>query len=149
MKLCPICNEEQPEENFPFKNKRLGRRNRRCKECYNNSQRAYYVNTGQRSNQRIRTKRNRKKLKERYLEWKRSQWCWVCTETASECLDLHHLDPTQKDFEVSKLASSCGSWKKIEQEIAKCAVLCSNCHRKVHSGRIVSPHSSMERAPTS
>ena len=50
-------------------------------------------------------------------------------------MDLHHLDPSQKDERVAQLAKS-SSYKKLQEEIDKCVVLCANCHRMVHGGII-------------
>jgi hypothetical protein len=44
--------------------------------------------------------------------------------------DFHHLDPEQKDVDWGKLRLK--SWDKIKSELDKCALLCSNCHRKRH-----------------
>jgi hypothetical protein len=44
--------------------------------------------------------------------------------------DFHHLDPTQKDVDWSKLRLM--SETKIKSELDKCDLLCSNCHRKRH-----------------
>ena len=43
-------------------------------------------------------------------------------------LDFNHRDPTTKVTEVSKLADNAGK-EKLMKEIAKCDVLCANCHR--------------------
>ena len=43
-------------------------------------------------------------------------------------LDYNHRDPTTKVIEVSKLAASAGK-EKLMKEMAKCDVLCANCHR--------------------
>ena len=58
--------------------------------------------------------------------------CSKCGETHPGCLDFHHRIPEEKSFAL--IASQMGnrSWKTIETEIAKCDVLCSNCHRKLH-----------------
>ncbi len=59
--------------------------------------------------------------------------CERCGEKHPACLDFHHRDETTKLFNIS-LAGSRGK-KTVEQmqaEIDKCAVLCSNCHRKLH-----------------
>lgn len=45
--------------------------------------------------------------------------------------DFHHLDPNQKDFEISKVRPS--SLAKVKAELDKCVLLCSNCHRIRHS----------------
>ena len=45
-------------------------------------------------------------------------------------LDFHHLDPSQK--EDWKSFRNWG-WKRLEAELTKCILLCSNCHRKEHA----------------
>ena len=47
-------------------------------------------------------------------------------------LEFHHLDPTKKDFTPSKNMNM--SWDKIEKELEKCILVCSNCHREIHEG---------------
>ena len=46
-------------------------------------------------------------------------------------LDFHHIDPSQKKFELSQIHILCGSWKSMFLELAKCRVLCRNCHAKL------------------
>lgn len=43
-------------------------------------------------------------------------------------MDLDHRDPQQKIFELSK-QKAC-SVKRLLVEIAKCDVVCANCHRE-------------------
>ena len=45
--------------------------------------------------------------------------------------EFHHLDPTQKDVDWSKLR--LGSSTKLYQELEKCILLCANCHRIRHA----------------
>lgn len=50
-----------------------------------------------------------------------------------QCVDIydfHHIDPNKKDFEIAKNNRKCD---KIKQELNKCILLCSNCHRRRHS----------------
>lgn len=44
--------------------------------------------------------------------------------------DFHHLDPTQKDMNV--MANHPKSLNAIKEELDKCVLLCSNCHRDRH-----------------
>jgi len=44
--------------------------------------------------------------------------------------DFHHTDPNQKDFAISDKTTQ--RWESIEKELAKCMLLCSNCHRIHH-----------------
>jgi hypothetical protein len=45
--------------------------------------------------------------------------------------DFHHLGEETKEFNIS---SRVMAWNKIVEEAKKCVMLCSHCHRKVHSG---------------
>ncbi len=50
-----------------------------------------------------------------------------------EALDFHHLDPNEKDFNIA--AGKSYSSERLRKELAKCTLLCSNCHREVHAGK--------------
>ena len=47
-------------------------------------------------------------------------------------MDLHHPDPTNKSENVSRLVRD-GRLSALIAEIAKCEVLCANCHRVVEA----------------
>ena len=57
--------------------------------------------------------------------------CQECGETDWRCLDFHHTDPEQKVRSVSSMRGL--SLKRVMEEVNKCLVLCSNCHRKQHA----------------
>lgn len=48
-----------------------------------------------------------------------------------DALDFHHIIPEEKEFNFNKASSF--SWEKIESELKKCIILCSNCHREIHA----------------
>jgi 5-methylcytosine-specific restriction endonuclease McrA len=47
-------------------------------------------------------------------------------------LEFHHLDPSKKDFAISK--KKARYIDKLKPELDKCILLCSNCHRELHGG---------------
>lgn len=55
-----------------------------------------------------------------------------CGESHPACIDFHHKDPLEKDNKLSNLVHNLRSKERILAEVAKCEVLCSNCHRKEH-----------------
>jgi transposase-like protein len=57
--------------------------------------------------------------------------CSRCGEAHIATLSFHHLDPSQKQNEISSLLTR-SDWSAIEVEIKKCILLCENCHRKEH-----------------
>jgi hypothetical protein len=52
-----------------------------------------------------------------------------------EALVFHHLDPATKLFELSGAHSR--SQAALQSEVAKCVLLCANCHSEVHTGKVV------------
>jgi len=128
MKICSKCNEEKQEVEFNFKNKKLNKLHSNCKTCqkimkdkhYNENKKIYL----DRNNQR------RQKLREDFIEFKKTLSCTKCGENHPACLDFHH-ENDDKEYNVSSMIWS-HSRKKIQKEIDKCLVLCSNCHRKHH-----------------
>lgn len=130
-KICRTCSEEKSVSEFrKDKSQRDGYRTE-CKICSRlYHQAAYTIKYGEAARARSRTKHS--EIGKLISEYKVECGCKLCSEKESVCLEFHHLDSTQKDFEVS--ASRTRSWVKIQAEIEKCVVLCSNCHRKVHAG---------------
>jgi hypothetical protein len=56
--------------------------------------------------------------------------CADCTgQFPPVCMDYDHRDPTEKTLCVSELISNNASWEVVEAEIAKCDLVCANCHR--------------------
>lgn len=65
-------------------------------------------------------------------EYKARLSCQNCGENHPACLDFHHRDPSTKDNTLAQAVARGWSKKRILDEIEKCDVLCSNCHRKLH-----------------
>ena len=58
--------------------------------------------------------------------------CVVCAyKRCVWALQFHHLDPKEKDFQISGI---CRSWESIKIELDKCVLLCAICHAEVHAG---------------
>lgn len=52
-----------------------------------------------------------------------------------DALEFHHRDSQEKDFAISKAMVCIRSWEHIQTELAKCDLLCANCHREHHSDK--------------
>lgn len=63
--------------------------------------------------------------------------CQICGIKEACCLDFHHL--RDKEATIGQMVASRYGLKKILTEIAKCCLVCANCHRKIHYGVIDSP----------
>lgn len=79
-----------------------------------------------------RSKRRKQELIEWYREYKKTLRCVDCGQDHPATLEFHHLDPSKKEVMVSKLIHETSSMRKLQEEIAKCVVLCANCHRIRH-----------------
>ncbi len=79
--------------------------------------------------------RRRKKLKQMAVTLKggRCQFCGYNKYVGA--LDFHHIDGRNKKFDLSTRGLT-RSWEKIRDEISKCVLVCSNCHREIHGGLI-------------
>jgi hypothetical protein len=60
----------------------------------------------------------------------RTAECTDCGLGDFAVLELDHRDPQHKRDDVSNLVRQSHGWPTIAREIAKCDVVCANCHRK-------------------
>lgn len=63
--------------------------------------------------------------------------CLLCLEKETTCLSFHHKDPSDKKFGVGQGTNR--AWEVIAAEVAKCVILCKNCHAKVHANILSIP----------
>ena len=52
----------------------------------------------------------------------------------NSALELHHLNPDEKDFTFSDNTNR--AWETVVQELPKTILVCANCHREIHAGLI-------------
>ncbi len=137
-KICTKCGEEKPLTEFNFKNKAKGKRQSQCKECQRARERELYQLKYKIANCEL-YKNNRRKFRIETRQFiqdiKSEKGCCICGEKDPCCLDFHHIQ--DKEFEVSK--GTDVSKERLEKEIQKCVVLCANCHRKIHAGKLSLP----------
>ena len=113
-KICTKCGRELPLDSFHWRNKAKGTRRSECKDCHN-----AVVST--------RNARNRTIIN----DLKKQGCCAKCGESRFYLLDYHHIDPSQKDNTIARMMVHYNVDSTI-QEIEKCVLLCSNCHREFH-----------------
>lgn len=49
-------------------------------------------------------------------------------------LEPHHLDPALKKFGFGSIRANPIRWLLICEELRKCVLVCSNCHKEVEAG---------------
>jgi hypothetical protein len=68
--------------------------------------------------------------KNEYINEKKKAPCKDCLKTYHPaCMDFHHKDPALK---IKKIGDFRALTQKLRDEILKCVVICSNCHRLRH-----------------
>lgn len=81
---------------------------------------------------RTKIKERKQVIREWINEKKTTLSCSKCSENHPATLDFHHSNPEEKEIELARCATNGWSIARIENEISKCIILCSNCHRKLH-----------------
>lgn len=72
----------------------------------------------------------RKRLKQLLVSYKGGK-CEICGyDKCISALEFHHKNPKDKDFSIS--SGKYLSIQKCKQEVDKCILVCSNCHRELH-----------------
>lgn len=103
----------------------------------------YCINTSTNKYMTIKSeqvKNWRKNSKSRIVE-SMGGCCQICSyNKCHEALELHHIDPNEKEHSLSKLRANCGSWETVIKELRKCILLCSNCHREIHNDKAILPN---------
>lgn len=129
MLRCSRCQEAKPSEDFAWRRIQKGQRDTYCRPCraaykqehYAKNKRRY-IQAANRRNYRLRVERT-----EWLVEYFRSHPCVDCGEGDPVVLDFDHL--RDKSFNIGR-ALNYRKWSAIVEEIAKCEVVCSNCHRR-------------------
>lgn len=81
---------------------------------------------------RLQIEGRKSEIKEWFKLKKSELKCEICGESHIACIDFHHNDPSKKEGNVASYAVYGWSKERISDEISKCSILCSNCHRKKH-----------------
>lgn len=76
--------------------------------------------------------KRRRKIKVLSVQYKGGK-CEVCGyNKCIDALDFHHINPANKLFSIGNKGYT-KSWLEIQKELDKCQLICSNCHRELHS----------------
>lgn len=159
MQVCTKCRIEKDESEFYTDPRYPEVRHRSvCKECWSKRQKAYRkANKAKLSesnkryylenrNKEIARKRqwnieNASRVKElnkqrldRAHEFVNSMKspCAKCGETRLHVIQFHHIDHTEKSYEITAAKARRKDTECLIPEINKCVCLCANCHFEFH-----------------
>lgn len=154
-KECTICKKIKSVKEFQKSkgSKTTGIRGE-CNECRYKIRSKWYNSPGKKeelkkkrriysSNENNKVKR-RKQMKKywnknkQYIEnIKDKLCCQICGENRKNCLEFHHIIPINKRGKKNRVCYFyTQSLTRCLEELTKCALLCANCHKLVHSGDI-------------
>lgn len=131
MKKCSISTCTILPEDLQFnknKSKKDGLNNI-CKVCSKERSKLYYKNNPEKHKKNV-AKRNsayRIELRKIICEYLSNKSCIDCGNSDIRVLDFDHL--RDKQFNISDMIAKSYSWNRIIEEIHKCEIVCSNCHR--------------------
>lgn len=127
MLTCTTCKQSKAESGFHRKGS--GYRGQ-CKDCVRAYRRQWYADN--RESSLAYAKRSTDAIANRnqafVLEYLQEHPCIDCGYSDPRALEFDHIRGVKK-ADVSKMAGTSFSLKKIQDEIAKCEVVCANCHR--------------------
>jgi uncharacterized membrane protein YgaE (UPF0421/DUF939 family) len=136
MRVCTKCHVSKTETEFYVKDHASNRLHTQCKACYKEHRKINYALHYEKygDEYRERAKKYRNKIKTIYrtnmLAYLSDKACVVCGESDIRVLEFDHLDQSTKSFSISQAVRLGYSWNNVLEEIAKCRILCANCHKK-------------------
>ncbi len=117
-RTCKVCNQTMPVSHFPPDRKRYDCKGMlilyTCKKC-------------KAAKQREKRKENSDKI----MAIKKTLKCSRCNCDDYRCLQFHHINPGDKEFNIGHLTHAY-NWQRIQKEIDKTVPICGNCHLILH-----------------
>lgn len=133
MKHCPRCNRDLDESSFAKNQMKRDGLQGYCRECKKGIHHDYYGAHKEQWQQR--SARQRESLREVVAKAK-NRPCMDCDQTFPPyVMDFDHRG--DKDGNVADMVQRSVSVQRLTTEIAKCDVVCANCHRIRTYGLIV------------
>lgn len=136
-KRCSCCRLVKPASEFHRDRTRADGLQSYCRDCNNSRAKRFHAENPDHCRERIskRAKRLRLANHVRLFRYLLKHPCVDCGEADPVVLEFDHVT-TDKVANVSALLVK--HWEVIVEEIAKCEVVCANCHRRRTATRLQS-----------
>lgn len=133
MKQCSRCRETKPLSEF---NRRGKGHQAACRQCNSEYYRNYYLTNPKEKARILDKNREYRQQAQTLINKAKAVPCADCgIEYSPHVMQFDHLGNEEKLFNVSG-GKSRYSLEKIKEEIAKCDVVCANCHaERTHKRR--------------
>lgn len=125
MQQCSKCDKEKPLTDFSNRKSRKGeiQKHRICKPCLTQGKKEWLHNKQQ-------------ELRSYIFNYLLDKQCVICGLKDILVLEFDHRNPKEKSFNIGKACAGKDFVVKLDEliaEVAKCDVMCRNCHqRKTH-----------------
>lgn len=135
MKTCSKCKVPKDLSEFNKSSKKKDGLHNYCRLCSNlKSKQAYKSGKSKHIEQVKKNVARYVQENKNFLNELKLIGCSCCPEKEPSCLQFHHLDSTSKEANVTDLLKY--SRERLIKELNKCALVCANCHCKIHAGVI-------------
>ncbi len=125
-KRCYKCKDEKLLKCFSKNSSKKDGLSSQCRDCHKEMRRIHYEKNKSKIIEQVGIQ------KEKVREWFNSlknKPCKDCGKTYPPyVMDFDHLDSEEKEFQLGQ-ALNWGK-EKVLKEIAKCELVCANCHRE-------------------
>ena len=128
LRTCGGCGLSKSLDDFAWRRRKRLQRDNMCRQCRSDYGKAHYeANKARYIRNAARLKKATKLERTWYLlDYFETHPCADCGESDPVVLDFDHL--RDKKFNVCKGYEE-KAWDSVLEEIKKCEVVCSNCHR--------------------
>lgn len=129
LRRCTRCGRLKPLVAFAWHRRSKGQRNHYCRPCQSEYGKQHYAaNKARYLELEAKRKRARAEKRMRYiLEYFEANPCADCGEDDPLVLEFDHVKG--KSFDIGSGLPD-RNWQSILREIARCEVVCANCHRR-------------------
>jgi hypothetical protein len=126
-KVCWRCHKERDIEDFALNRCRKDGRQNTCRYCKKELDKEYFTT------HREKFEKYKRKQCQRAREFiEANKIPCSCGESHTAALMFHHENPREKETSIGLVINLGWSIERIKKEIAKCRVMCLNCHAKLH-----------------
>ena len=126
MRACTTCYEFKVDSDFTKKKSGRDGLNASCRVCTRKRSKKHYQD---RPDYYAEKRAARERQMRQLITKLKDMPCADCGQRYPYyVMDFDHRDPSVKEANVSSMAKT-GSKRRILEEVAKCDVVCANCHR--------------------
>lgn len=129
-KICCRCGRDLPLSEFDFRSKARGELQARCKECTREYCRAHYQanKPAYIGRAKLRNAAEKKTKRQMVAEYKERPCADCGNRFPWYVMEFDHRSPGDKVGDIANMKNYVTGLPKFLAELAKCDVVCANCH---------------------